>query len=300
MLSDCYIFLKQTDPVKNNCIISQFPQDYTETIFTKIISNCKAYTQVCTHRDKDLIYYTYVIKIIDGYLGFGFVLNHVMLSEITPIFDAFDNLIKKWEKSDILHVKDKALALSVFYGDLLNEHRIKDIEDCLVSIEKFHTELPQKSYSRGLEEHRFKISHDNETIIESIHQDNFVFIENDFMQKWIVNTITENERKENIRLAEAIRERERIRKNLEREYEQEREFLKREEERLRREIQEQKEKIEREKERIEREKEREEERLRKEIQEQMERIEREKKRKEGRVALLFVSFLFLLLMLIGC
>ncbi len=295
MLSDCYIFFKHIPAsYRDSYTISQFPQDYTETIFTKILSGCTSYTQVCTHREKDLMFYTYVIKIVDGYLGFGFVLNNIVMSEIDPIFDTFDALVEKWQNKGFLKMKENELFLNATYEDLLNEHNVKDVEKSLIPLEKYHTRLPQKSFSKGVEERVFKITDDVEMIIESTHQDNYVFIQKSIKPNFILTAIEKAQNDEITKLQESIRQQEKIKRDLlsqkemfEREIGHQRDMLRQEQERL-----------QQERERRIREKEREERKL----NEELARIEKEKKNEKGSgcangcsdffVGLIFVSCLF--------
>lgn len=73
---------------------SQYPQDYTADVFKQFYNNAKSWTQLCVHRDGDLIYYAYIRKLDEQkYIGLCAVLNGVMFSDVKTVFELFEQQI---------------------------------------------------------------------------------------------------------------------------------------------------------------------------------------------------------------
>lgn len=74
----------------------QYPEDSTSHILGKIISNCKAQTQLVIRRDENLIYYCYIRKLLNNkYIGVSIVINGFYTKNVTKLFPLFENTIEK-------------------------------------------------------------------------------------------------------------------------------------------------------------------------------------------------------------
>lgn len=72
---------------------SQYPNDYTTDIFNQFYLKSKAQTQLCIHRQGDIMYYAYIRKLDDKrYLGLCAVVNALMIADIPPLFSLFEQL----------------------------------------------------------------------------------------------------------------------------------------------------------------------------------------------------------------
>lgn len=72
---------------------TQYPDDYTADIFRECHKKSKAQTQLCIHRDGDIMYYTYIRKLEDNrYIGICAVINGLMLNDIPSVFNLFEQL----------------------------------------------------------------------------------------------------------------------------------------------------------------------------------------------------------------
>lgn len=72
---------------------SQYPTDYTTDLFKEFYGKSKATTQLCIHRDRDIMYYAYIRKLNDdNYLGICAVLNQMMLSDVKLVFNLFEQM----------------------------------------------------------------------------------------------------------------------------------------------------------------------------------------------------------------
>lgn len=73
---------------------SQYPSDYTTDIFKQFYSKSKAHTQLCIHRDGDIMYYAYIRKLEDKrYFGICAVINGLMLCNISSVFKLFEQMV---------------------------------------------------------------------------------------------------------------------------------------------------------------------------------------------------------------
>ena len=74
----------------------QYPEDSSSYILGKIISNCKAQTQLVIRRDENLIYYCYIRKLLNKkYVGVSIVINGFYTKNVTKLFPLFENTIEK-------------------------------------------------------------------------------------------------------------------------------------------------------------------------------------------------------------
>lgn len=72
---------------------TQYPSDYTTSIFKEFFHKSKAQTQLCIHRDGDIMYYAYIRKLEEKqYIGFCAVINGQILSSVSSIFNLFEQL----------------------------------------------------------------------------------------------------------------------------------------------------------------------------------------------------------------
>lgn len=73
---------------------SQFPDDYSSSIFETFHKHAKSVTQLSIHREGNLMYYGYIRKLEEkNYIGFCIVLNGLMMSQINQLFALYENLI---------------------------------------------------------------------------------------------------------------------------------------------------------------------------------------------------------------
>ena len=74
----------------------QYPNDYTQEIFAKMSSYATAKTQICIHRQRELMYYAYIRRLETStkgdYLGLCIILNDLIVSRIELLFNAYEAL----------------------------------------------------------------------------------------------------------------------------------------------------------------------------------------------------------------
>jgi hypothetical protein len=82
---------------------TQYPDDYTMSIFHNMYQGAQATTQIAIHRDGDLIYYGYIRKLGDKkYIGLCTVINGKIITSIASLFPIFENLIEMMARNGYL------------------------------------------------------------------------------------------------------------------------------------------------------------------------------------------------------
>lgn len=82
---------------------SQYPADYSKSIFEVCYRNSKAVSQIAIHRNGDLMYYVYIRILDDGnYIGLCSVINGKMLTQIDGLFAIFENVIENMVRNGYL------------------------------------------------------------------------------------------------------------------------------------------------------------------------------------------------------
>lgn len=72
---------------------TQYPSDYTTDIFKEFYKKSKAQTQLCIHRDGDIMYYAYIRKLgYNRYIGICAVINGLMLNDVPSVFNLFEQM----------------------------------------------------------------------------------------------------------------------------------------------------------------------------------------------------------------
>ena len=76
---------------------SQYPDDYTRSIFEQFYDKASATSQITVHRNGELIYYGYIRKLDDKqrYIGFCLLLNNVMLRDVAALFETFEAIVEQ-------------------------------------------------------------------------------------------------------------------------------------------------------------------------------------------------------------
>lgn len=86
MNSAAYIF-------SNSGTYSQYPDDYAKEIFQTMAENASGESTVAIHRENNLMYYGYIYKFQQQYIGFGVLVNNMLLNDIDSIFRIFENAV---------------------------------------------------------------------------------------------------------------------------------------------------------------------------------------------------------------
>ena len=145
MNATVYVFCKL------NGKYSQYPDDYTKTLFDKFRSLSGAGAKMVIHRDGDLMYYGYIRQLTrkEDYMGFCILLNGVMLTGIEPLAVLFE---KVYDAANVFFTVEMAERVSAMIKEGVAEM------ECVA--------LPPVAYGISNEEtKRFADVKDNEAIV---------------------------------------------------------------------------------------------------------------------------------------
>lgn len=177
MNNDVYIF------GEFNNGYNQYPDDYTKKIFETFYSNSESITQVCVHRDGNLMYYAYIRKLENTkYIGFCVVFNGSMLSKLSSLFSLFEKIIFELVSSGVLiHFDDQGGIVTNVDKLYLNREKIelitKSISENFNKLQKTAKSLPAINNSVSKDSIKFfSIDDDIKDIINSSHTFGYTFI----------------------------------------------------------------------------------------------------------------------------
>lgn len=168
---------------------SQYPNDYSQSVFQNFQNNATAPTQIVIHRNDNLIYYGYIRKLkFEQYIGVCVVLNGLMLTNFTAMFAIFEDIIASLVvKGDILQFDDDGEIISKVQNLYTNQYEIIRITDLLrsefVKLEDSSKPLPPINYGISRSEKKcFSNESDEEDIIEAstIYSYTYIYKKEDF------------------------------------------------------------------------------------------------------------------------
>jgi len=162
---------------------NQYPDDYTKKIFETFYSNSESITQVCIHRDGNLMYYAYIRKLENTkYIGFCVVLNGSMLSKLSSLFSLFEKTIFELVSSGVLiHFDDQGGIVTNVDKLYLNREKIdlitKSISENFNKLQKTAKSLPAINNSVSNDSIKiFSVDDTLNDIINSSHTFGYTFI----------------------------------------------------------------------------------------------------------------------------
>jgi hypothetical protein len=106
---------------------TQYPNDYTQSIFKTFYENSKAKTQIAIHRDGDLMYYGYIRKLEqDSYIGICTVINGAAVTKVTKLIEAYEQVIELMVKNGyLIHYNNAGEIVSKVSQIYKNEEAIE-------------------------------------------------------------------------------------------------------------------------------------------------------------------------------
>lgn len=162
---------------------SQYPDDYSSSIFQKFSANAKSTTQIAIHRDGNLVYYGYIRKLQqDRYLGLCVVLNGLILKRIDGLFSLFENTISNLvTNGKLIHFNEQGDLVTSVEKLYLNREEIDLLTESLRAgfkrFEAFSAPLPAVSYGTSKDSFKdFVVDDDQDEIIKSSYTNGFTYI----------------------------------------------------------------------------------------------------------------------------
>ncbi len=162
---------------------SQYPDDYTASVFKQFYAGAKSTTQVAIHRDGNLMYYGYVRKIMnDRYIGLCVMLNGLYLDCTDGLFSLFENTISSMvSKGQLIHFSDNG-EITTSVGILhLNKEEIDLLSESLRAgfdrIGDKAKRLPPVSYATAKDSVKdFSIDDPTDDIVKSSYTNGYTYI----------------------------------------------------------------------------------------------------------------------------
>ena len=162
---------------------SQYPYDYTSTLFEKFYSDCHAAKQLAIHREDDLMYYGYVCRMEENrYIGFCAVVNGYYITQIESLLDQYENLIDFMGKNDYLIHSDDKENITLLVEGLNNCNKEIDIITSKIQhvfnrLENSSHLLATTSNSSSKESIReFSLKDDKEDLLKSTYTNGYTFV----------------------------------------------------------------------------------------------------------------------------
>lgn len=162
---------------------SQYPKDYTQTIFQDIYTNSSAPSQIIVHRNNELIYYVYIRQLGQGkYIGLAVVLNGIMLKNFKKMFTIFEQIFTSIVvKGEILQFNNQGIIISKIKQLYKYQEETSRITDYLrFEFEKLgggSKKLPPTNYAIAKNEKKYFSIEDNiDDIIKSSYTYGYTFV----------------------------------------------------------------------------------------------------------------------------
>lgn len=112
---------------------TQYPNDYTKSIFQTFLKNANSSTQLAIHRDDNLMYYSYIRKTDNNQLfGICFVINSLMIININELIDYFENTFSNLiAKGNLVQFNEKGDVITEIIDLNEKKHEIQTIIESL-------------------------------------------------------------------------------------------------------------------------------------------------------------------------
>lgn len=162
---------------------TQYPDDYTKTIFQNFYSNAKSTTQITIHREGNLMYYGYIRKLeLNRYIGFCVVINGLILTKLEGLFSLYENTIFTLvSNGQLIHFNDQGAIVTNVDRLYVNRDEIDSLTQSFRT--GFHhfqntvKPLPAINYSISKDSIKsFSIDNDLDEIIKSSHTFGYTYI----------------------------------------------------------------------------------------------------------------------------
>lgn len=178
MNSSVYIFGKFTSGY------TQYPdEDFSSSIFNKIYQNSKAISQIAIHRDGNLIYYTYIRKLIKNqYIGLCVLLNDALITDLKNLFSLFENTISNLAENGYFICYDE-------YGNLVGntvklyckteeiDAITNSLRQAFKALAKTAKRLPPENYAVSKNSSKsFTVEDSEDAILYSSYTNGFTYI----------------------------------------------------------------------------------------------------------------------------
>ena len=162
---------------------TQYPEDSSSDVLKVLYNHCKVPTQIVIHRDGNLMYYCYIMKLDDSrYIGLGIAVNGYYVSNADKLFPVFENMIEEMARQGVfihfaadgsLTTSLKTLKTEEEEIDTLAENLRREFE----SIGNVPQKLPHTDYTIAKDSVKeFCVSDDSHDIVKASYTYGFTCI----------------------------------------------------------------------------------------------------------------------------
>ena len=162
---------------------TQYPNDYTQSIFKTFYENSKAKTQIAIHRDGDLMYYGYIRKLEqDSYIGICTVINGAAITKVSGLFEIYEHVIELMVKNGyLIHYNYGGEIVSKVDQMYKNEEEIELITQSVRysfnSLEDSSIKLPPVSFGTSQNSVKnYTVQDNGEEIIKASYTYGYTFV----------------------------------------------------------------------------------------------------------------------------
>lgn len=162
---------------------SQYPDDYTSSIFHQFYTHAQAATQIAIHRDGNLMYYGYIRKLSSSqYIGICIIINGAILSRFDTLFSIYEDTISQLVCQERLLRFNKEGSIESpieSLNTLQNEIGIlkESLNTRLRQLNNITSPLPPVKYGTSKNSIRtFTILDNSEQILQSSYTEGYTYI----------------------------------------------------------------------------------------------------------------------------
>lgn len=169
MLTQVYFFRKSTGGA-----YSQYPTDFTHSIFSDMLKKATNKVQVVVHRDGDLLYYGYMRQMSDGgIIGICIAADRIF-NDSRILFSHCDEVVEHLTSKGIVLYLSEGGKVNISPTELSEEHETLEIEAnaLIAQLEKKRvstTELPPQDFTVSIHDDvRLSLEGGNSAIADSL------------------------------------------------------------------------------------------------------------------------------------
>lgn len=134
---------------------SQYPDNYTRDLFTKITKTRRSATELVYHRESSLTYYIYTREIsrsANTFVGLCYVLNGILITDFSYLFDIFEdtitNIVVKGELLEFTNEGNLTTKVNQLYSNTEELQRVADyLNSKLTTLGRYAEKLPPVNYA---------------------------------------------------------------------------------------------------------------------------------------------------------
>lgn len=153
---------------------TQYPDNYSQEIYTKFCELAKGESQIVIHRDGDLMYYGYVRRMDDAQqcIGFCIILNGVMFSSPCELLPVFESIVETLTvEGTIISFNEEGQIVPRIRSFVSMQQEVKRVENMILGrigeLSGNVAMLPPVDYSKPPTSIRFKAEDSREEIADA-------------------------------------------------------------------------------------------------------------------------------------